>query len=81
MPCLDLFEKQSKEYQQQILGNKNNFKIVVEAALQQGWDKYLGEKGIFIGMNSFGASAKAEDLYQHFGITVENVVKAVVENI
>ncbi len=81
MPCLELFEQQSKEYQQQILGNKNNFKIVVEAALKQGWEKYLGEKGIFIGMNSFGASAKAEDLYQYFGITVENVVKSVVENL
>jgi transketolase len=81
MPCVELFEKQSLDYQQQVLGNKNNFKIVVEAALKQGWEKYLGEKGIFIGMNSFGASAKAEDLYQYFGITTENVVKAVVENI
>jgi len=81
MPCVDLFEQQNKEYQQQILGNKNNFKVVVEAALKQGWEKYLGEKGVFVGMNSFGASAKAEDLYEYFGITVKNVVKAVVENI
>ncbi len=81
MPCMELFELQNVEYQQQILGNKNNVKIVVEAALKQGWEKYLGEKGIFVGMNSFGASAKAEDLYRYFGITVENVVKSVVKSI
>ena len=81
MPCVDLFEQQSKEYQQQILGNKNNFKVVIEAALKQGWEKYLGEKGVFIGMTTFGASAKAEDLYRHFGITVDNVVKEIVKNI
>jgi transketolase len=81
MPCMELFEQQSADYKEKVLGNKNNFTIVVEAALKQGWEKYLGQKGIFIGMNSFGASAKAEDLYQHFGITVDNVIRAVVENI
>ncbi|MES2677375.1 MAG: transketolase [Pseudomonadota bacterium] len=77
IPCLELFAAQSEEYQQQILGNKNNLKIVVEAALAQGWEKYLGENGIFVGMNSFGASAKAEDLYEYFGITAQNIVEKI----
>jgi len=81
MPCLELFEQQSSDYQKQILGNKNNLKIVVEAALAQGWEKYLGEQGIFIGMNGFGASAKAEDLYQYFGITTQEIVRRVVDKI
>ncbi len=81
MPCLELFAAQSEEYQQQILGNKNNLKIVVEAALAQGWEKYLGENGIFMGMNSFGASAKAEDLYQHFGITAQNIVQKISQKL
>ena len=74
MPCLELFEQQSAEYKQQILGNKNNLKVIVEAALSQGWEKYLGEKGIFIGMVGFGASAPAEKLYEYFGITSKNIV-------
>ena len=41
-----------------------------------GWDRWLGAKGAFVGMNSFGASAPASDLYRHFGITAEAVVKA-----
>lgn len=81
MPCLELFAAQNEEYHQQILGNKNNLKIVVEAALAQGWEKYLGEKGIFVGMNSFGASAKAEDLYEYFGITSKNIVEKISQKI
>lgn len=81
MPCIELFEQQNTEYKKQILGNRNILKVAVEAALQQGWEKYLGEDGIFIGMNSFGASAKAEDLYKYFGITAENIVKKVKDNL
>ena len=55
--------------------------VVVEAALAQGWEKYLGENGIFMGMNSFGASAKAEDLYQHFGITAQNIVQKISQKL
>lgn len=73
MPCFELFDAQSVEYKKQILG-QNILRVGVEAALQQGWEKYLGDNGIFIGMQSFGASAKAEDLYKHFGITAENIV-------
>ena len=75
MPCLELFEKQSDDYKKQILGDKKTLKIVVEAAIKQGWEQYLGENGIFVGMVGFGASGKAEDLYEHFGITAKNIVK------
>jgi transketolase len=75
IPCFEIFDAQSKEYRQKILSNKNNFKIGVEAAIKQGWEKYLGDNGIFIGMEGFGASGKYQDLYEHFGITVENILK------
>ena len=77
MPCVEIFEQQNEEYQQQVLGSKN-LVVVVEAALKQGWEKYLGDKGIFIGMKGFGASAKAEDLYDYFGISAKNIVQMVV---
>ena len=52
-------------------------KVAVEAAIRQGWDAFIGNDGIFIGMTGFGESAPAEQLYKHFGITAEAVVAAV----
>ena len=51
-------------------------RVAVEAGIRQGWDKYLGTRGEFIGMSSFGASAPFETLYEHFGITAEKTVAA-----
>ncbi|MFO0457169.1 MAG: transketolase [Alphaproteobacteria bacterium] len=75
MPSMTRFVKEPKRYQQQVLGEGSR-RIAVEAALGMGWERWLGEDGIFIGMTGFGASAPAPDLYQHFGITVEAIVKA-----
>ena len=75
MPCMELFAKQPVEYKNQVLGK--GIRIAIEAACEGVWPKYLGEKGEFIGINSFGASAPADDLYEHFGITADNVVKRV----
>ena len=50
--------------------------VAVEAGIRQGWDRWLGREGAFIGMSGFGASAPAEDLYRHFGITAEAVADA-----
>jgi transketolase len=75
MPCMELFAKQPVEYRNQVLGN--GIRIAIEAACEVVWPKYLGEKGEFIGINSFGASAPAGDLYEHFGITADIVVKRV----
>ncbi len=74
LPCFELFEKQTAEYRATVLGTAP--RIAVEAAIQMGWDRYLGDKGIFIGMKGFGASAPAEKLYEHFGITTAAIVAA-----
>lgn len=80
LPCTELFDQQSKEYVTNILCN-DSIKVAVEAGGSYGWEKYIGSHGIFIGMKGFGASAPAEDLYKHFGITAENLVSKVKEKI
>ncbi len=74
MPCWELFERQSEDYQRQVLGTAP--RVGVEAALRFGWDRWLGERSAFVGMKGFGASAPAPDLYKHFGITAEAVAAA-----
>ncbi|HMM13076.1 MAG TPA: transketolase [Parvibaculum sp.] len=75
MPCVELFEAQSREYKAKTLG-EGTVKVVIEAALRYGWDRYIGADGAFIGMTGFGASAPAKDLYKHFNITPEAAVAA-----
>lgn len=75
MPCWELFEEQDASYQESVLG-LDCPRVAVEAAIRQGWDRYIGRNGSFIGMNSFGASAPAGALYEHFGITAEAVSTA-----
>jgi transketolase len=75
MPCWELFERQPAEKRAAILGSAP--RIAVEAASRFGWDRWIGETGIFIGMDGFGASAPAGDLYRHFGITVDAIAAAV----
>jgi transketolase len=73
-PSWELFEKQKKKYKKEILGNASHPKIAIEAAAKFGWERYIGTKGAFVGMQGFGASAPAEKLYEHFGITVDATV-------
>ncbi|MCE7886151.1 MAG: transketolase [Alphaproteobacteria bacterium PRO2] len=80
VPCMELLCAQDDVYIDSLLGN-NSLKVAVEAGVRQGWDCILGPDGVFIGMDSFGASAPYEKLYQHFGITAEAVVKAVKEKL
>lgn len=77
VPSFSAFEAQSDAYRAEILGNAK-VNVAVEAAVRMGWDQFIGRDGIFIGMNSFGASAPMQDLYKHFGITAENLVSQVV---
>jgi transketolase len=77
MPCWELFEAQSEAYRSAVLGSAP--RVAVEAAVEFGWDKWLGPSGAFIGMRGFGASAPAQDLYKHFGITAEAVAGAARE--
>jgi transketolase len=74
MPCWELFEQQSEEYRRAVLGKAP--RVAIEAAARLGWDRWIGERGHFIGMESFGASAPAPELYAQFGITAEAVVNA-----
>ena len=82
MPCMELFAEQNETYRRRVLP-AGPVRVGVEAAVQQGWDIWLsGERGkhnksAFVGMNSFGASAPAEELYEKFGITSEGIIKAV----
>jgi len=74
MPCWALFEKQPAEYRQMVLG-PGTARLAIEAGCPLGWDRYLGEKGAFLGMHGFGASGPAKDVYAHFGITAEAAVR------
>ena len=76
VPCMDLFEQQSESYRKDVIGSAA-VKVGIEAAIRQGWDWIIGERGLFIGMTGFGASAPAKDLFKHFGITAEAVITAV----
>ncbi|GAA6210788.1 transketolase [Hyphomicrobiales bacterium 4NK60-0047b] len=74
LPCWELFEAQSSDYQWNVLGDAP--RVGVEAAVEQGWSKWLGSNGQFIGMSGFGASGPWNELYEHFGITAEKVADA-----
>ncbi len=72
MPCVELFEELDEVVQATVLG-PDTVRVTVEAAISMGWEKYAGAH---VGMKSFGASAPAKDLYDHFGITPNNVATA-----
>ena len=74
MPCWELFEAQPEAYRTAVLGSAP--RVAVEAAVQFGWERWLGPRGAFIGMTGFGASAPGEALFPHFGITPEKVAQA-----
>ena len=74
MPSFELFEEQSQEYRDQVLPPQVTARVAVEAGIRQGWDRYLGSTGAFVGMDSFGVSAPFSKIYQEFGFTTENVV-------
>jgi transketolase len=75
LPCWELFALQDEGWRNQVLGRA--LRVGVEAAIGFGWERWLGPDGVFIGMRGFGASAPAEELYRHFGITPEAVAAAV----
>ncbi|WP_375617853.1 MULTISPECIES: transketolase [unclassified Bartonella] len=76
VPCFELFSQQSLSYQRALIGDAP-IKVAIEAAVAQGWDRFIGCDGVFIGMEGFGASGTIDALYAHFGITWENVVATV----
>ena len=74
MPCMDTFTKADEAYREQVLPAACKARVAVEAASPFGWDKWIGPDGSFLGMETFGASGPAKDVYEHFGITAERVV-------
>ncbi|WP_127076512.1 transketolase [Rhodomicrobium lacus] len=73
-PCFELFEAQPDAYRAEVLGTAP--RVGIEAAGRFGWDRWIGDKGAFIGMSGFGASGPAPQVYKEFGITVEAVIAA-----
>lgn len=74
-PCWELFDAQPADYQALVIG-ETDVRVAVEAGVRMGWERFIGEAGVFVGMTGFGASAPAEVLYKHFGITAEAVAAA-----
>jgi transketolase len=84
MPCMENFDAQDEDYREQVLPAAVKARVSVEAAATFGWDRWVGDLGEMIGMHSFGASAPAAALYEHFGFTPERVAdtgKAVVTRV
>ena len=81
LPCIELFFEQDASYRQSVAGPDNALKIGVEATVRQGWDAIIGPDGLFIGMDSFGESGPAGDVFAHFGITAEAVAETALQNL
>lgn len=79
MPCFNIFEKQSKEYKEEVLPKAIRKRLAVEAGSELGWYKYVGLDGQVIAMQSFGASAPGDELFKKFGFTLENVLEKALE--
>lgn len=77
VPAHRLFFEQSAEYRESVLPSSVVNRVAIEAAVEMSWEKLIGEKGVFIGMSTYGASAPAELLYEKFGITPKAAVEAV----
>ena len=80
IPCWELLEALDEEAREAVLG-VDTVRIAVEAGVSYGWDRYVGSDGAFVGMTSFGASAPAPDLYEHFGITAKEVAAAAIAHL
>jgi len=77
MPSTTVFDQQSLEYRESVLPATVTARVAVEAAVPDGWYKYVGLDGVVVGMNTFGESAPAKELFAYFGFTIDKVVEAV----
>ena len=77
MPCTSVFDAQDEAYRESVLPKAVTARVAVEAAVTDGWWKYVGSAGTVIGINTFGESAPAGLLFKEFGFTAENVGKAI----
>ncbi len=81
MPSWELFRKQDKTYRDSVIPPGVKARVGIEAGVAQGWDEWLGDNGVFIGMSSFGASAPGKVCFEKFGITVERIVEAAKKSV
>lgn len=81
MPCLEWFESQNAQYREAVLPKDVTNRVAIEAGSGVGWHKYVGSEGYVFELNDFGLSAKPAEIYAHFNMTVEEIVKRVKEKI
>jgi transketolase len=74
MPCTDLFDAQSDEYKERVLPSGVSRRVAIEAGVSDGWWRYVGQRGRVVGLDRFGASAPAGELFEYFGFSVGNVL-------
>jgi transketolase len=79
LPSTDVFEAQDAEYRESVLPAVVTARVAVEAGVTDGWWRYIGPQGRVIGIDRFGESAPAGELFEHFGFTADNVVAAAKE--
>jgi transketolase len=73
MPCWELFAEQSPEYRDDVLPPDVSARISIEAGITHGWERWIGDRGVAIGVDRFGASAPGPRIYQELGLTSERV--------
>lgn len=76
LPSFELFNEQPSTYREEVLPSGVTARVAVEAGIRQCWDQYLGPQGIFIGLDTYGASAPYQEIYKHRGITADAVTAA-----
>ena len=81
MPCTELFDGQSDDYRNELLGGDDVLRVSIEAGTTFGWERYTGLNGLRFGIDSFGASAPIDDLYAHFGLTVDAITPQIMKKI
>ena len=74
-----MYEQQPDGYKAELIPFRGNLKVSIEAGITHGWEKYIGNNGISIGLNHFGSSAPASDLADEFGFTAEKVIEKIKE--
>jgi transketolase len=81
MPCMDTFTHADESYREEVLPAACRARVAVEAASPLGWDKWIGDAGCFLGMETFGESGPAPEVYEHFGITAEHAAELAKKSI
>ena len=80
MPCQELFDQQSEDYKNKIL-TETELTVSIEASETHYWKKYTGAKGLNFGINDFGKSAPYKQIYNHFGLSANNIIKIIKEKL